>query len=119
MQNLQMVLLKANMPIAQCYLSLANHPDKALKIFELIIHEFELCKKNVSLIIKNQELMYKTPKIRDRILRRNPFVDPLNILQIQLLHQWRTTSDLNKKSILLTQLGETINGITAGVRNFG
>ena len=119
MQNLQMVLLKANMPIAQCYLSLANHPDKALKIFELIIHEFELCKKNVSLIINNQELMYKTPKIRDRILRRNPFVDPLNILQIQLLHQWRTTSDLNKKSILLTQLGETINGITAGVRNFG
>ena len=120
-QNLQMVLLKANMPIAATYMSLAHDQKTAHTIFTTIQEEYDLCLKHILRLIHEKELMYKNPKIRGRILRRNPFVDPLNILQVQLLQQWRSSLDLDphKKDALLKQLGETVNGITAGVRNFG
>jgi len=120
-QNLQMVLLKANMPIAETYMNLATNHNLATAIFQDIQDEYKLCLNYVLQLIKQKELMYKNPKIKGRILRRNPFVDPLNILQVQLLQQWRSSLDLdpNKKDALLKQLGETVNGITAGVRNFG
>ena len=116
-----MVLLKANMPIAATYMSLAHDQKTAHTIFTTIQEEYDLCLKHILCLIREKELMYKNPKIRGRILRRNPFVDPLNILQVQLLQQWRSSLDLDphKKDALLKQLGETVNGITAGVRNFG
>ena len=109
------------MPIAETYMRLAHNKAAATSIFNTIQSEYNLCLKLTLHLIQANELMTKNPKIRERILRRNPFVDPLNILQVQLLATWRSieSTEHPDKALLLTQLSETVNGITAGVRNFG
>ena len=50
-------------------------------------------------------------------LVRNPYVDPINLLQVELLHRLRTDHD--QEGLLEDALLITINGIAAGLRNTG
>ncbi|MFV2014262.1 MAG: phosphoenolpyruvate carboxylase, partial [Candidatus Heimdallarchaeota archaeon] len=62
-----------------------------------------------------------SPDIRNSILRRNPYIDPLNLIQIQLLKQWRKEDkpDNLDPQGLQRALLLTLNGIAAGLRNTG
>ena len=63
----------------------------------------------------HQELLGDTPVIRRSIDVRNPYVDPLNLLQVELLRRVRREPDARAHAALMV----TVNGIAAGVRNTG
>ena len=97
------------------------HKNDAQQIFDLIVQEHTETVEQVLQITNQSELMEHSQKIKNQILRRNPFVDPLNMMQINLLSLWRKRSrPLGlSTSNLHYQLLETINGISAGIRNYG
>lgn len=119
--NLHMALMKADMKIAAAYIPLANNPVEADRIFNIIKTEFALTKQMVLAISEVSELMEHFPQIQASIHYRNPFVDPLNYLQVDLLKALHNTCELDEKlyAELLTQTLLTINGIAAGLRNTG
>jgi phosphoenolpyruvate carboxylase len=63
----------------------------------------------------HDELLQETPVIRRSIDVRNPYVDPLNLVQIELLRRVRRQPDARARTALLV----TVNGIAAGMRNAG
>jgi phosphoenolpyruvate carboxylase len=63
----------------------------------------------------HEGLLESTPVIRRSIDVRNPYVDPLNLLQVELLRRMRTDPDERVHAALKV----TINGIAAGMRNTG
>ena len=62
-------------------------------------------------------LLEKMPILRDSIGRRNPYVDPLSLIQLVLLRRIR--SGTTDKSGLLEAVLESINGIASGLKNTG
>jgi phosphoenolpyruvate carboxylase len=63
----------------------------------------------------HRELLESTPVIRRSIDVRNPYVDPLNLVQVELLRRVRDRADARTRRALLV----TVNGIAAGMRNTG
>jgi len=63
----------------------------------------------------HHELLEATPVIRRSIDVRNPYVDPLNLVQIELLRRLREQDDPRARAALMV----TVNGVAAGMRNTG
>jgi phosphoenolpyruvate carboxylase len=61
------------------------------------------------------QLLEGDPELRMTLELRNPYVDPLNVLQAELLQRVRKTDDPRLWDALLV----TVNGIAAGMRNTG
>lgn len=115
--NLQMALMKADITTAKEYLTLVEDQTIAERIFTNILEEFERTKTILLKITGDQELLDHTPNIQESVHRRNPYVDPLNFLQVELIKELRNQEDLDEE--LLTQVLLTISGISAGLRNTG
>src|SRR5699024_2108550 len=118
--NLQMALTKADLEIAEIYTKMIDDEEASARIFNLIKEEHELTKQVVLEIVEQEELMDHEPNIKESVRLRNPLVDPLNLIQVQLLNQLRITDDDDQKyTQLLEEVLLTINGIAAGLRNTG
>jgi phosphoenolpyruvate carboxylase len=115
--NLQMALMKADITTAKEYTELVQDKDIADRIFNNIVEEFNKTKNILLVITNDEELLDQTPNIRDSVFRRNPYVDPLNFIQVSLIKELRKTE--NPDDELLTQVLLTISGIAAGLRNTG
>ena len=63
----------------------------------------------------HQELLESNPVLRRSIDVRNPYVDPINLVQVELLRRARMHDDDRVKTALLV----TVNGVAAGMRNTG
>jgi phosphoenolpyruvate carboxylase len=121
LDNAEMSLLKADMEIASLYSALV--PDQALagRIFSILLEEYERTQAMILSISGHQVLMESEPIIQRSVQLRNPYIDPLNYIQVDLLRRLR---DLDAPEGLEAQaLREvmvlTINGIAAGLRNTG
>lgn len=118
--NLQMALSKADMVIAEQYTSLAHDREHADQIHQLIQNEFDLTKQQILAITGQPELLERNPVIQESIILRNPYVDPLSLIQVHLLQLRRLDDDQSREDpYLLEQVLQTINGIAAGLRNTG
>jgi phosphoenolpyruvate carboxylase len=72
------------------------------------------------LITGQQEILDNVPVIQESIKLRNPYVDPLSYLQIQLVTELRALREQGEDDPqLLREVLLTINGIAAGLRNTG
>jgi phosphoenolpyruvate carboxylase len=121
LDNAEMSLLKADLGIAALYSALV--PDRALAavIFARIRAEYDRTREAVLAVTGHDELMDADPVIQRSIQLRNPYVDPLNYIQVEMLRRLRALPDpegseaerLREVSVL------TINGIAAGLRNTG
>jgi phosphoenolpyruvate carboxylase len=121
LETAELSLMKADMQIASLYSDLV--PDQALarRFYEDILKEYLLTVENV-LEIKNQaHLMDSDPVIQRSVQMRNPYVDPLNYLQVELLRRLRQQKDQDStQAVALREaIMLTINGIAAGLRNTG
>ncbi len=118
--NLQMTLAKADLRIAAAYTRLL--PDQALahRLFAAIRAEYALTRTVVLRITQQQELLDNHPVLQRSIQLRNPYVDPLSYMQVQLLKESRSggLSDEARRQLTEAVL-ITINGIAAGLRNTG
>ncbi|MBS4209861.1 phosphoenolpyruvate carboxylase [Bacillus sp. FJAT-50079] len=115
--NLQMALMKADMTTAKEYLTLVTDQTIADRIFTDIVGEYNRTKEALLTISGNEELMSHSPNIRDSVHRRNPYVDPLSFLQVELINKLRTTDQPSDE--LVTEVLLTINGVAAGLVNTG
>jgi phosphoenolpyruvate carboxylase len=118
--NLQMALAKADLLIAKEYGSLVKESAIAERIFNLIKDEYELTSSIILQITGQQEILDNVPVIQESIKLRNPYVDPLSYMQVELLTELRALRENNgDDAILLREVLLTINGIAAGLRNTG
>ncbi len=112
---IEMVLAKAEPDIAAHYdRYLASAPLQA--IGHELRHELAQTRDAVLHVTGHQTLLENNPVLRRSINVRNPYVDPLNLIQVELLRRLRQTDDDNR---LRDALLVTVNGIAAGMRNTG
>ena len=119
LENAQMVLAKADMDIARRYAELV--PDKELgrEIFNRIKGEFDLTVQMVCQVAQVKEPLEKEPLLAESIKRRNPYIDPLSFIQIEVLKRLRANPVGPERQELEDAILMTINGIAAGLKNTG
>jgi phosphoenolpyruvate carboxylase len=119
-QNLQLDVAKADMGIAELYASLVEDQTLRDTIFNQIKKEHERTCRMICLILEQRDVLDNTPVIQRSIERRNPYVDPLNFLQVALLRELRGMEpNTPKYEKVLDAVLATINGIAAGMKTTG
>ena len=113
--DLEMVLAKADMDVAARYDELA--PPELRRFGALIRAEFE---RTVALVLelkRSERLLDDDPVLRRAIRLRNPYVDPMSLLQVDLLARWRSVD--RDDDALFAALLASVNGIAQGLQNTG
>jgi len=121
LDNAEMSLLKADMGIARLYAGLVEDRALAEAIYGRIYEEFQQARDAILGISGHAALMDADPVIQRSVHLRNPYVDPLNYLQVEMLRRLRALGDPDgsEAEALREVVGLTINGIAAGLRNTG
>jgi phosphoenolpyruvate carboxylase len=109
-QNLEMTLAKASMEIAHEYLALVDDD----RLWGPISDEHARTVAGVLEIVEAQELLDRHPVVQRSVRLRNPYVDPMNAIQVELLRRHRA-GDMDAAPPLL----RSIAGIAAALRNTG
>jgi phosphoenolpyruvate carboxylase len=95
--------------------------DLASEMFKRILAEYERTRSMVLSISGHASLMEKEPVTQNAVLVRNPYVDPLNYIQVEILGRLRSVKDTDNPDVetLRETMALTINGIAAGLKNTG
>ena len=121
LNNSEISLLKADMDISALYVDLV--PDKKLadEIFNSIRSEYERTRELVLKVSRHEALLELEATTQQAVQLRNPYVDPLNYIQVDVLRRLRALPDLDSDEAkpLREIMALTINGIAAGLRNTG
>ena len=119
--NATLALAKADMYIAQRYAELAVDEDARRQIWQRIAAERDRTRQAILDIVGGGELLATTPWFQRSIEARNPYVDPLNLMQIEFMHRRR--ADAEAASAAADQhrdlLRLCVQGIAAGMRTTG
>lgn len=113
--DVEMVLAKSDPAIFERYSQLAGELHAALH--PPIVAEFERTRAAVLAIKGSDELLAGDRRLRLSIRLRNPYVDPISLLQVDLLRRWRAGG--REDEALFQALVATVNGIAAGIQNTG
>jgi phosphoenolpyruvate carboxylase len=119
--NAQLSLAKADMGIGRLYASLVEDEEVREEIFGTIAAAFELSCQWLMIITGQQELLENDPVLQRSVRQRNPYVDPLNFIQVSLLRRLRAlpNPDGPEGQELMRAIFLTINGIASGLKNTG
>jgi phosphoenolpyruvate carboxylase len=113
--DVEMVLGKSELGIGRRYADLAS--DEHRYFFDMIRTEFDLAEQRI-LELKELDRLLDDQRVLQRNIRlRNPYVDPLHLLQIDLLRRWREGG--RPEGDLLEALKATVKGIALGIQNTG
>ena len=115
LDDLEMTLAKSDMAIFERYSQLSGDLHDAL--FPGIAAEFQRTNELVLALRGEDALLARDPRLRLSIRLRNPYVDPISLLQVDLLRRWRAGG--REDGGLLDALYATVNGIAAGIQNTG
>lgn len=120
LDNIQMTMAKTDMNIAHLYSTLVPDERVREKIFNMIKREFDLSMEMLLLITGQKRLLDNDPGLQRSINLRNPFIDPINYLQVNLLKQLREEGQTEERQKELSDaVLLTISCIAAGMRNTG
>ena len=121
LDNAQQSLTKADMGIAAVYASLVTDEELRARMFDLIKAEFDRTCEAIFSITGQKALMENEPVLQRSIQLRNPYVDPLNYIQVEMLRRLRLLRDPEgeEAEALREVVVLTINGIASGLRNTG
>jgi phosphoenolpyruvate carboxylase len=114
--NIEIGMAKADLTIARHYAALVTDESLRERVFHLIEEEFERTRRWILQVIGQQELLSRNPVLSRSIRLRNPYVDPMSLIQVALL---RRKQNGEEGLDLDYALAATINGIAAGLRNTG
>ena len=115
-RNVEMALGKADLGTARLYSSLVEDPELRERIYSMIEAEFHRAVNSVLTVTTQTELLEKNQVLARSIKLRNPYVDPMHLIQVDMLRRKRAgenTADVNRA------IAATISGISAGLRNTG
>jgi phosphoenolpyruvate carboxylase len=115
-ENAELSLAKADLPVAQLYLELGRRPDLA----EEIEREFALTERMVLAVAEHDRPLDGRPILRRAIDLRNPYVDALSFIQARCLAELRSgLVEAQREAQLDRVVKITINGVAAGLQNTG
>jgi phosphoenolpyruvate carboxylase len=118
LSNAEMACAKADFGIARQYFDLWDKVEPRERLWDAINTEFELTVAEIIGVRGEGKLLDAEPVLQASIARRNPFVDPLSYVQIELIRKVREggdqSTDAQRRLSLLT-----VNGIAGGLRNTG
>jgi phosphoenolpyruvate carboxylase len=114
--NVEIGMAKADFTIARLYSELVSDPGIRDRVFHLLAEEFERAHRSIMEVSGQSRLLERNPVLERSIRLRNPYVDPLSLVQVDLLRRKRAGE---QDEWLDYALAATINGIAAGLRNTG
>lgn len=117
--NAQMILCKADLHIAEQYAELVPEREIAREIFSMIREEYERTVHMVCLVAQIKRPLDNAPVLQRSIDRRNPYVDPLSYIQVELLKRLRAAPEGPDHAALEDAILLSISGIAAGLKNTG
>ena len=115
LSDVEMALAKSDLDIGRQYSELA--PQASRLIYPLVSTEMALARSMILSIKEQDELLDREPTLQRSIRLRNPYVDPMSLLQVDLLKRWRAGECQDEQ--LLEALLVTVNGIARGIQNTG
>ena len=118
LNNVQMALHKSEMNTTRDYVALAKDQDKAMAVYEEIKAEYLLTVKMILKVTQSKKLLADDETLSKSLSRREPYLTPLNQIQIEFLQRYRD-KPAKQQQKLLTPLIRSINAIAAGMRNTG
>jgi len=116
LRNVEMALGKVDLATARLYSSLV--PDAALRerIYDMFEGEFHRTVRALLAVLRQTELLEKNQVLSHSIRLRNPYVDPMHLIQVDMLRRKRGGEDTPEVN---RAIAATISGISAGLRNTG
>ena len=111
----EMVLAKSDLGIAEQYSKLAG--DLHEELFPIIRAEFDLTRNLVLEYSDHEALLDGDITLQRAIMLRNPYVDPMSLMQVDLLSRWRESN--REDEALFTALLASVNGIAQALQNTG
>jgi phosphoenolpyruvate carboxylase len=115
-RNVEMALGKVDPATARQYSSLVKDPALRDRVFDMIEAELHRSVYAVLAITKQKDLLEKNQVLARSIRLRNPYVDPMHLIQIDMLQRKRAGEDTPEVN---RAIAATISGISAGLRNTG
>jgi phosphoenolpyruvate carboxylase len=116
LRNVEMALAKSDLGIARLYAGLVEDAALGDRMFGVIQEEFDRTRRAVLRVLGQKELLESNPVLARSIRLRNPYVDPMSLIQVEMLRRKRSGEDTPEVNDALVA---TINGISAGLRNTG
>ncbi|WP_199099810.1 phosphoenolpyruvate carboxylase [Dyella sp. ASV21] len=113
--DVSMVLAKCDLGIAEAFSQLAG--PLHTPFFGLIGEEFERTRVWLLRLKGADSLLQNAPRLAVSIDLRNPYIDPMSLLQVDLLKRWRAGGEDDEA--LLTALVACVNGVSQGLQNTG
>jgi phosphoenolpyruvate carboxylase len=115
LDDVEAMLARTDLDIAQCYDALAG--DRLRRFAEPIRKEYLLTVSQVLRLRGSTQLLDGDPTLQRSIMLRNPYVDPMHLMQVDLLKRWRATG--RRDEALFAALRATISGIAQGLQATG
>ena len=115
-RNVELAMAKADLAIARLYASLVRDSGVRERVWRVVVEEFERTRTMLLAVKQQERLLEKNPVLSRSIRLRNPYVDAMSLIQVDLL---RRKQQGDNSEELNYALGATINGIAAGLHNTG
>ncbi len=116
LDDIEMVLAKSDLAIFERYSELAGETLHR-RYFPRLAAEFRLSTELILKLRGQRELLALDPRLRQSIRLRNPYIDPLHLVQLSLLPRWRQAG--RPEDDTFAMLASSVNGIAAGLQNTG
>ena len=115
-RSVEIAMAKADFAIARLYANLVSDAALRERVYKMLCDEFERTRRVILAVTGQQELLEQNPVLSRSVRLRNPYVDPLSLIQVDLLRRKRVgIADPS----LDYAIGATMNGIAAGLHNTG
>lgn len=119
LDNAEASLAKTDLYIASRYASLVEDKDIRNNIFGRITEEHDKTVLNIQKITGHDKLLVRYPRLDNSIRLRNPYIDPLHYMQVNLLKEWRSQPPEKRSEETRRLLALTVNGIAFGMKATG
>ena len=118
--NLEMTLAKTDLGVAGRYLELVSDAELRTRMWAEITAEHERTVSAMLRVTGKQALLADQPLLQETLRLRDPYIDPLSVLQAQMLDRYRRMDgDAPERTALREAILRTVNGIAAGLQNTG
>lgn len=115
-RSVEIAMAKADLDIARLYADLVSDAGLRDRVFKMLREEFDRTREELLAITGQAELLEANPVLSRSVRLRNPYVDPLSLIQVDLLRRKRSGAS---DPMLDYAIGSTMNGIAAGLHNTG
>jgi len=116
LRNVELGMAKADLDIARLYSGLVKNAGLRKRVFAMLEEEFLRSRRMILRVTGQRDLLGRNRVLARSIRLRNPYVDPMSLIQVELLRRKQQGGDTSE---LDYPLGATINGIAAGLHNTG